>query len=312
MAPDYLSSHSYTETVKFHVLMTTHNRVEHTRKCLQVLDESLNQAGAKAQLYLVDAASTDQTLDEASRVWARPLVSLSESDQTFWAGGMELAESLAWRSNSVHDSDYLMWLNDDVFLDGDALLRATAVIEGGDASKPAVFVGALRGSSGSVTYGGIKRSALNPLGIKMIKPNSSPQAVDTFHGNFVLVPALLAKQLAPIDGAYGHHMADIDYGIRSTKAGYRNVLMPGTYGVCDTSEAELSSLADAWRHYLSIRGGGHWPTRRRFMVKHSALPSTPLLLAMDVVHFARLLIFRPTKLVRWVLRLPEKVGPTNG
>lgn len=312
MAPDYLSTPSYTEKVKFHVLMTTHNRVEQTRKCLEALDECLSRAGALAHLYLVDAGSTDKTLDEASRVWRRPLVSLAESDETFWARGMELAEGLAWQSGSVDDSDYFMWLNDDVLLDGDALLRVTDIIGGADAPKTAVFVGALRASGGEVTYGGLKRSLVNPLGIAMIEPGSDVQDIDTFHGNFVLVPAPVAKELISIDGAYGHHMADIDYGIRSKEAGYGNYLLPGTYGVCDTSEVSFPSLPEAWRHYLSIKGGGYWATRRRFMEKHSAVPSTPALLLMDLIHFMRLLISRRSKVARSSAGLSERVGSRNG
>ena len=68
----------------------------------------------------------------------------------YWAGGMALAERIALQG----DPDYLLWLNDDVTLDKDAL----TVLFGGDEANKAghgIVVGALRDrTTDLLTYSG--------------------------------------------------------------------------------------------------------------------------------------------------------------
>lgn len=268
--------------------MASHNRVKLTSRCLQKLHTIAQSTDIAFHVILVDAGSTDGTPEQARGAFPAITVVSVDSD-VYWAEGMAIAEKHALEDSHLSDDDVLVWLNDDVLLDDDAFERAIAWSAEVNAQQVSIVVGAMRSSRGSITFGGLMRKRWNPLGIRLTKPETEPIQVDTFHGNFLLVPVRVARTLGDIDARFGHHMADIDYGVRNTALGNRNILLPGTYGVCDFGGPEFATRAERWRFYRSLKGGGHSPTRLHFMKKHSRLPRWPALFAMDIIYGLRLL-----------------------
>lgn len=288
--------------------MTSHNRVNLTSRCLEKLHTITQSTDIDLHVILVDAGSTDNTPEHARTAFPASTI-VSVNSDVYWAEGMAIAEKHALQDMNLSDDDVLVWLNDDVFLDDDAFQRAISWFTEVNTQQDSILVGAMRSSTGTVTFGGLMRKRWNPLGIRLIEPSTEPILVDTFHGNLLLVPVKVAKALGGIDGHFGHHMADIDYGVRNTALGNENILLPGTYGVCDFGGPEFSTRRDAWRFYRSLKGSGHWPTRLHFMAKHSRIPRWPALIAMDIVHGIRLLRRSPaTQSVPRISPRSETVG----
>ena len=288
--------------------MTSHNRANLTSRCLEKLHTITQATDIDLHVILVDAGSTDNTPEHARAAFPAITV-ISVTGNVYWAEGMAIAEKHALEDENLSDDDVLVWLNDDVFLDDDAFERAIDWFTEVNAQQNCIVVGAMRSSTGTVTFGGLKRKRWNPLGIRLIEPTTEPVPVDTFHGNFLLVPVIVAKAISGIDGHFGHHMADIDYGVRNSALGNENILLPGTYGVCDFGGPEFSTRLDAWRFYRSLKGSGHWPTRLHFMKKHSRIARWPALIAMDILHGIRLLRRLPA---RTVLDESQKVSESVG
>lgn len=263
-------------------------------RCLERLRIIAEKGSYDVRVFLVDAGSTDGTAEKAPKAWDRVTLIRTQSD-VYWAEGMALAEKHALDDPDLSDGDFIVWLNDDVLLDEDSLDRAFEYIARASDGMPKIYVGAMRSEAGATTYGGLSRSTWNPLGIRLVAPTAEPVPVDTFHGNFLLVPAPIAVDLQGIDGRFGHHMADIDYGVRSSQRGYKNVLLPGTFGQCEIGGPNFTSRRQQWTFYRSIKGGGHWPTRLHFLEKHSRIPRRAALFAMDVVHALRIIWTPPSK-----------------
>ncbi|MEU9173149.1 glycosyltransferase family 2 protein [Streptomyces sp. NPDC048420] len=208
-------------------LMTCHNRREKTTGCLRSLRRQ-NAPGVSLRVVLIDDGSTDGTAGAAQEVW--PGIHVVRGDGSlFWARGMAAAEAAA----SAYD--FLLWLNDDVVLDDGALSRMLTTHRAlAEVREEAIVVGAVRDpSSGVLTYSGVRRTSwLHPTRFAPVVPGDTPVPADTMHGNVVLVPRCVAARVGPIDGVFGHGMADFDYGLRARELGVRIRVAPGTLGTC--------------------------------------------------------------------------------
>jgi GT2 family glycosyltransferase len=209
-------------------ILTSHNRREKTLACLQSYFDQALRSPATLDAVLVDDGSNDGTA-EVVQVMGAPVTVVCGAGDLYWAGGMALAEKDALR----RAPDYLLWLNDDVILDRDAVARLLDVAKTNDSK--CIVVGAVRDPiTGVVTYSGLCRQDYHPLRFECIEPVDRSQTVETFNGNVVLVPIAVAVSIGGIDGEFAHGAADYDYGLRATKAGVINLLAPGTVGMCSS------------------------------------------------------------------------------
>jgi GT2 family glycosyltransferase len=255
-------------------ILTCYNRRDQTLACLQSLYSQALPSGVVLNAVVVDDGSTDGT--QAAVRGAFPETNVIRAPgNLYWAGGMALAERIALQG----DPDYLLWLNDDVTLDKDAL---TVLFGANEATKAGhgIVVGALRDPTTDVlTYSGVRRRGFHPLRVETVSPDAEPRVVEMFHGNVVLVSRAAYLATGRIDGAFSHAHADFDYGLRAARAGIVCILAPGTVGTCADDNPEHpwldASLSASVRlrlvlsrkglpprstaRYLRRHGGDFWP-----------------------------------------------------
>ena len=200
--------------VQIAALMTCHNRKDTILACLR---ELMSQAGVndtvKLQIYLIDAGSTDGTIEAIQEHF--PDIHLIRSDSgLFWCGGMRVAFDEAMKG----DHDYFLWLNDDTILLHNALqtLLDTERELRQQEGKAGIIVGSTQDpKTGQCTYGGIVRqSKWRPLVHRLLEPSGKPQRCLTMNGNCVLIAREVVESVGNLSPEFTHAIDDNDYGLR--------------------------------------------------------------------------------------------------
>lgn len=241
---------------KFAVLMSCHNRVTKTLRCLEGLIEDLaDSPDWIVDVFLTDDGSADGTGDEVSSHY--PQVTLIRGDGSlFWAGGMRAAWGAADHKGPY---DFYVWVNDDVeFLPGAVKAAFSRALQ--DDQRPIVLVGSiLDPSTQEVTYSGVKRLSplLRPLRFERINPMGRETECETFNGNFVIIPAAVVKVVGGMNPAYVHAYGDYDYGFRARRAGFEIRILAQPVGYCsrnawvDPAKIRSMTMRDRWRRMTS-------------------------------------------------------------
>lgn len=219
-------SHPTDRGVRVTAVLTCHNRQEATVACLRSFFSQSVRSSVSLDAVVVDDGSSDETVQVISHEFPMAHVVRGSGD-LYWAGGMALAE----RSADARGADYVLWLNDDVTLDEDAVERLLTVACA--SSSPAIVVGAMRDPrTGEVTYSGVRRRGRHPLRVELVLPGDQPQVVEMFNGNAVLVSPEARRVVGGIDGQFSHAQADFDYALRAARSGVLTLLAPGAVGTC--------------------------------------------------------------------------------
>jgi GT2 family glycosyltransferase len=268
------------------VLLACHNRKSLTERLLGALEKEAATYALKIEVFAVDDGSIDGTLEmlENSKIvkWTYP------GDGTlYWAASMAKAESEAVSSSEFEAGQVkLLWINDDVDLYPGSISRAVEV----STNHPnAIVIGSMRDEGGQFTYGGLKRRGLHPLSFEGVSPIDAVQSVETFNGNFVLVPAWIAKNMGQIDAQFSHGFADIDYGLRAKKMGFDLIVLPFFTGTCNRNLPNgFKTRRQAWREYVSVKGGGNFRSLRQMLKKRNRFWLPLILLSYSLWWFRRL------------------------
>ena len=232
------------ENLSLAVLMTCHNRVTNTLDCLAAL-KNQKPFGASLDLFLVDDGSEDGTAQAVAGIYHDATI-IQGDGSLYWCGGMRVAFAQAMQKGY----DFYLWLNDDTYLDEDALLRifktyADASSQLGDSL---IIVGSTRDrESGTMTYGGWRQRAgrLGSISWEKLPPQMKHWIpCDTMNGNCVFIPRAVVKKNGNLDVKFTQSMGDLDYGLRAREAGCQVVIAPGYYGVCEENDG-----AGLWTDY---------------------------------------------------------------
>lgn len=206
--------------------MTCYNRKDKTLACLGSLFGS--HPPCELEVYLLDDASTDGT-SRAVRERFPQVHLISGAGNAYWAGGTRLA----WEAAKDSGVDAFVLLNDDVHIDPDAFTRLVHWFERlGDGS---VLGCAVRSSDGGqVTYGGMRRNGVHPMKFELVQPaEDGPSEADVLNGNLMLIPDKVYRTVGMLPRYLVHIGGDFDYTLRARKAGFKALLLPGTFGSCD-------------------------------------------------------------------------------
>lgn len=280
--------------------MTCHGRPTTTLAALRAAARQIAPADVKLAAVLVEDDPAAPVGSDANEAF--PGVRTIAADGTLWWGGAirrALDEAAAARP------DFLLWLNDDVTLDPDALTRVLATHKDGGG----IVVGATRDpATGARSYGGQIRTT-HPFRFAPVPVADRPALCDTFQGNVVLVPFEIHERLGGVDPAFtgAQGGADTDFGLRACMAGVPIRQAPGTVGDCSPNAAiapwrdARAKLFDRWRAIPGPRG---YPVAawRVFARRHGG-PAWPLWLAATYI----LAVARAT----FAARLPHREGAQN-
>lgn len=287
--------------MKFNVIIACHNRKALTLRAVEQAVAAAERSGIEISFTVYDDGSRDGTAD-GLRTLTGSIQVLSGDGSAFWARSMALAERTVLETRADAVDEFIVWLNDDVDLDVASFGAIRGVIEH---NRGAVVVGAMRDPlTSAVTYSGLKRSGLHPLGFRVVAPSAETQTVETFNGNLVIVPIAIARKLGGIDSGFSHALADIDYGLRCRRAGVAVLLAAGTQGTCARNAVPLrGSALNDWRAFKSPKGGGNYSSMRRILRKTNARTWGLFLAASYCLWWARRVpAFAPRPLLAGALR----------
>lgn len=273
-----------------YVLMACHNRRVLTVKAVQALLQAATTSNTNVQIVLFDDGSTDGTAEAV--VEACPNIHIISGDgSAYWARSMATAEAYVLNDLQAKERDYLLWLNDDVVLEKDALSK---ILRTSASFKDSVIVGAVCDPvTGLMTYSGFRRYGKHPLHLAKIAPRSVPIPIESFNGNIVLVPIPVAKLVGGIDGSYSHAWADLDYGFRCQKKRTPAVLAAGYLGKCPPNmPPQPKPIWLEWKAFLGTKGAGNFRSLRKILQLQSPRFWVPQLLATYVLWWGRSILRR--------------------
>ncbi|MGH1559631.1 glycosyltransferase family 2 protein [Caulobacter segnis] len=210
------------------------------------------------------------------------------SGSLYWNGGMRLA----WTSALNVETDFFLWLNDDLELLPGSIEGLVDLYQREAQADPKVLVVGRVKSVDKLTdtYGGRVRashfSRLRFRGLEM-----EERLCDTMNGNCVLIPTRAVADIGVNSEHFTHAMGDMDYGLRAQKAGYRifqsdfpvgyqdknphNYARPKSNSWRDVSEFMKDPKGmpiKEWLYFCRTHGGWLWPINFTLMYARALLP----------------------------------------
>lgn len=207
------------------VLLATRNRKQKTVACLQSLQRQRLPEGVRLSVHVTDDASNDGTPEAIKNVWPDAKV-YSGSGHLFWAGGMRHT----WKQASKASPDFYLLLNDDTVLFEDAiacLLNAPSV-------ENSLCIGSTKDPvTQERSYGGRKLTAKRSWrDDEVVLSETEYLPCDVANANIMLVPKAIVAEIGILSDAYTHGLADYDYSLTASRAGFKVYVAPGFLGEC--------------------------------------------------------------------------------
>ena len=206
------------------VLLTCHNRKDKTHKCLSQLFEN-KSSNFILKVYLVDDKCTDGTVEIINEFFPQVNVIKSDGD-LYWNLGMHLA----WKIASKNDYDSYLWLNDDTYLNDDAINN---LYEAHLKKDKSIIVGTLlndlKDDDYLISYGG---RMLNKRDNIITPDQNNLKICDLFNGNCVLIPKYVFKKIGNLDDYFHHSYGDFEYGLRAKNNNIESYIVPNFVGYC--------------------------------------------------------------------------------
>ncbi len=241
--------------MKIFAVMAVHNRVKLTLRCLESLRALDRPADVEVIPVVIDDGSTDGTSEQVAEHFPETIL-LHGDGSLFWGPAMHLGITEAVK----RDADFVWWLNDDMLLDRDCLVRLLEAHE--KLGDGAIIVGCVYGPEGEWLYGGYRVTPL--FKFRPVHPDAQEQElfdVDSMNGNCVFVPRRILDELPqPDPEVFIQCGADIEYALRARKHGFRVVVAARAraLGIPNPNKTYWRQpgvgFLDRWRAFTSRRG----------------------------------------------------------
>jgi len=241
------------------------NRLDYNKECLRILDKQRDTSlfvKNEIVIIVVDDGSSDGTGD-----WIRenhPEVIVLQGDGNLWyAGSMNLGMRYAFETL---DSDFIMvWENDIFPLDNNYFNNLQVILDKWDGKsticsrlyyriQPEIIFGI-----GGIFNFKTGKKGLIGRGDRDTPENSRDMEVDWFLGQGVLIHRDLVENVGYFDNInFPQYSADVDYGVRMKKGGYKNIVYYELKLLNDTETTGLShqinkTLGQFFTSLFSIR-----------------------------------------------------------
>jgi GT2 family glycosyltransferase len=214
---------------KVAVHMAVHNRAEYTIRSVKNLYRSAEDFW-NLELFVADSGSDDIQQLILETIKYKPYTYIKVPEDSYWAESMYSC----YKSTVSSDFDYILLLNNDVFLFENAVEQLNACAH---RNPNTVIVGQLWDPmTDSHAYGGLMKSGMHPLRYKSLVGVNVDTKVDSFHGNCVLLPKISFANGLYLNPEYRHNYADLDLGIRLNRLGIHAVVSQEYQGECTVGE----------------------------------------------------------------------------
>ena len=207
------------------VIFTCYNRKDISVRCINSLISG--NPNCQFKFIVVDDNSSDGTAD-ALRELDYNITIIQGTGSLFWAGGMRVG--IDHYLSAEQSTDYVLLVNDDVAFYEHSIEH---LVEQANADARAVIVGATCADNGRFTYGAMK--LCNPRKSDLfyyVLPSDHMVSCDTFNCNCVLIRDDILRAVGNLDEAYKHSLADLDYGLKLSRAGFPIYSSTEFVGVC--------------------------------------------------------------------------------
>ncbi|GGD76671.1 glycosyltransferase family 2 protein [Lacimicrobium alkaliphilum] len=265
--------------MKLAVLICCYNRKPTTLNCLHQLYQQRLPEDWQLDVHVLDDGSADGTYEAVAQQF--PQVRLYRgTGSMYWNGAMRFL----WQRVLPCRYDGYLWLNDDVALFPDALLRLLCCyLEQPEQHNIGALVGTVVEPGTDIpSYGGrCSESRWHPLAFgPLLHPADYPRPCDFINGNLCFIPQHVVNEAGITDERYTHALGDFDYGLRLKKTGFALLVAPGLFGEC-RSNSKTGSVFDRslplsrrrkmldnpacfvpvsqWLYFVRRHGGLVWP-----------------------------------------------------
>lgn len=209
--------------MKIAIVIPAYNRRDITINCLHQITKT-NTSGLDIKTIVVDDGSTDGTVEMINDIYPN-IVILRGNGNLWWGGAINMGTKYALEE----DSDYIMWLNDDLELGEDFLYELYKVAK----DNPEALVSSLKlgknelGKVDILTSGftasGRLQEMQDPYGGCTYEDGmfSDVLEVDALTGASTLIPRIVFHKIGLLDiNNFPHHWADIEFTRRAALAGF--------------------------------------------------------------------------------------------
>lgn len=204
---------------KVYILIPTHNRKDHLRKCLRCIQ---NQTYKDIVTVVIDDGSTDGTAEMLAKELPEATV-LKGNGNLWWGGAMRMG--IDYVLGKAKKGDFVLLMNDDTIFGSDYL----RTIIGASKRYNRAIIGSIcfdaRNKKKVIEAGVIMNWSRGRLDVPLRLPRDykkrKAREVDTFCGRGTLVPVEVFREVGNYSRRLPHYLSDYEYFIRAKNAGFK-------------------------------------------------------------------------------------------